>query len=105
MFATIDGTAARHVRLFVRAPDRSEELAIQPSFENAAAKAELFPSYRSLKRLADAVASRERRYQRAVAEITVQVWRSTFDADSLRATERLVREERIRVTESAPRLD
>jgi hypothetical protein len=105
MFATIDGTAARHVRLFVRAPDRSEELAIQPSFENAAAKAELFPSYRSLKRLADAVASRERRYQRAVAEITVQVWRSTFDAESLRATERLVREETIRVAESAPRLD
>jgi hypothetical protein len=105
MFATIDGTATRHVRLFVRAPDRSEELAIQPSFERAAAKAELFPSYQSLKRLADAVAARERRYRRAAAEIRVQVWRSTFDAESLRATERLVREETIRVAESAPRLD
>ena len=92
MFATIDGTSTRFVRLYVRAPDRSEEIAMQPSFERAASRARLFPSRPMLERLADAVAAREARYERPVTDVTVQVWRVRFESDSLRANDTLIQE-------------
>jgi hypothetical protein len=100
MFATIDGTSTRYVRVFVRAPERSEEVAIQPSFEDAAARAQLCPSTSLMTRLASVVAARERRYGRAVTEVTVQVWRTTFETPPLRATDRLIRELTVDVAES-----
>ena len=50
MFATTDGTAFRYVRLFVDAPERSDELAVPQSLEDAALRAQLFPSDRFLLR-------------------------------------------------------
>ena len=101
MFATIDGTASRSVRVYVRAPDRSEEIAMQPSFEHAASRARLFPSRALMAKVADIVAAREARYKRPVAEITVQVWRTHIAFDPLRANDGLIREFTFRVGEDA----
>jgi hypothetical protein len=103
MFATSDGTSTRFVRLYVRGPGRSEEIAMQPSFERAAARAQLFPSTPLMRRLAAAVASREQRYQRPVTEVTVQVWRTVFTPGPLRANDSLIRELTFDVAEGAVR--
>ena len=51
--------------MFVSAPDRSEELAIPPSLEDAAGRAAVLPSDAQLTRLARQVVDRERRHQPA----------------------------------------
>ena len=48
MFSTTDDSGRRRVRVFVTAPDRSEEIAISPSLEDAAARAAVLPSGRLL---------------------------------------------------------
>jgi hypothetical protein len=103
MFASTDGTAARYVRLYVRAPERSEEVVVRPSFEGEAARARLFPSTFYLTRLARAVAARERRYQREVETVTVQVWRVVYEGHPLRAHERMIRELTVNVAQDAAR--
>jgi hypothetical protein len=91
MFATTDGTAFRHVRIFVEAPDRSEELEIAPSQEDAAARSQLFPTNPMLTRLARAVVEREKRYDRPVNTVRLEVWRTEFRPGSLEATDRMLR--------------
>jgi len=39
MFSTTDDGGRRYVRIFVTAPERSEEISIAPSLENAARRA------------------------------------------------------------------
>ena len=91
MFATTDGTAFRFVRLFVDAPERSEELSVPESLEDAALRAQLFPSDHFLLRLGEAAALRERRQGRSVSSIRVEVWKIEFSNTPLRSTERKLR--------------
>jgi hypothetical protein len=91
MFATTDGTAFRHIRIFVEAPERSEELGIAASQDDAAARAQLFPSNAMLTRLARAVVAREKRYERPVNTVRLEVWRTEFNHGSLDAKDRLLR--------------
>jgi hypothetical protein len=91
MFATTDGTAFRYVRLFVDAPNRSEELTVTESLEDPALRAQIFPSDRFLSRLGKAAALRERRHGRSVSTVRVEVWRIEFAAEPLRSTERRMR--------------
>jgi len=86
MFATTDGTAFRYVRLFVDAPERSEELNVTESLEFDAVRAQLFPSRRFLTRLGEAAGARERRHGREAATVRVEVWRVEFSDQPLRAT-------------------
>ena len=89
MFATLDGRPFRYVRMFVRAPERSEELAVPASLEELVASVEILPS--SLERLARAVVARERRRGRAADEVRVEVWHVQFAAGSLAPRDRLLR--------------
>ncbi len=91
MFATTDGTAFRYVRLFVDAPERSEEVSVPDSLEDAALRAQLFPSDHFLLRLGEAAALRERRQGRFVSSVRVEVWRIEFSNPPLRSTERKLR--------------
>lgn len=91
MFATTDGSQFRRVRIFVEAPDRSEELEIAPSQEFAAARAQLFPSDSMMTSLARAVVAREQRYGRPVHSVRLEVWRTEFSPGSLAATDRPLR--------------
>lgn len=91
MFATTDGSQFRRVRIFVEAPDRSEELEIAPSQDFAAARAQLFPSDSMMTLLARAVVAREQRYGRPVHVVKLEVWRTEFSPGSLAATDRPLR--------------
>jgi hypothetical protein len=91
MFATLDGRPFRYVRTFVRASERSEELAVPPSLEDLAASAEILPSDDRLERLARAVIAREHRRGQPADEVQLDVWRVEFASGSLAPRERLLR--------------
>jgi hypothetical protein len=101
MFATTDGTAFRYVRLYVEGPDRSEELEVAPSLEDAAARARLFPSVTLMTRLAEKVVARERRYSRPVSSVKVEVWRTHFTTSPVKATDELLRSFTMKVRNAA----
>ena len=91
MFATLDHGAYRGVDVTVDATERSEALTIPPSLETAAARAAACPTDSLLRALAEGVAAREQRYQRAVSRVTVTAWRADFDRTTLHARERPLR--------------
>jgi hypothetical protein len=91
MFATTDGTAFRFVRLFVDAPGRSEELRVAESLEDAALRAQLFPSDHFLSSLGAAAALREQHHGRSVSTVRVEVWKVEFTNRPLRSTEKRLR--------------
>ena len=91
MFSTLDERPFRYVRMFVRAPERSEELAVPPSLEELAASAEILPGDPQLERLARAVVARERRRRRPADEVRLEVWRVEFAAGSLAPRDHLLR--------------
>jgi len=91
MFSTLDHGAYRGVDILIDAPDRSESLEIPSSLETAAARAAACPTDGLLRALAEGVAAREQRYQRAVSRVTVTAWRTDFDRGTLQASERPLR--------------
>ena len=101
MFSTTDDAGRRHVRVFVSAPDRSEEIAIAPSLEDAARRAAVLPADFEFSRLAQRVVAREARYQRAVDTVRIEAWRIDYDRETLAATSRLIREYIYRVDATA----
>ena len=101
MFSTTDDGGRRYVRVFVTGVDRSEEIAIAPSLEDAARRAAVLPRDAELSRLARRVVDRERRYQRHVDAVRIQTWRIEYARDTLAATPRMTREFVYRVDPSA----
>ena len=89
--------AVGSVRVFVTAPDRSEEIAVTPSLEDAAARAAVLPSERQLTRLARQVIERERRHDRPVETVRIETWRIAYAPGTLTATLQLVRDFSYRV--------
>ena len=98
MFSTLDERPFRYVRMFVRAPERSEELAVPPSLEELAASAEILPSDFQLDRLARAVVAREHRRGQPADEVRIDVWRVEFAAGSLAPRDHLLRRYEFRAT-------
>ena len=101
MFSTTDDAGRRRVRMFVSAAERSEEVAIAPSLEDAAARAAVLPTDLEFLRLARRVAAREHRYHRPVEVVRIETWRIEYAPDTLAATARLVREFSYRVDATA----
>ena len=91
MFSTTDDAGRRHVRVFVSAPERSEEIAISPSLEDAAARAAVLPGDGEFARLARRVVERERRNKRPVDTVRIEAWRIEYAPETLSATTRLTR--------------
>jgi hypothetical protein len=92
MFSTNDDAGQRIVRVFVAAPERSEEIAISPSLEDAARRAAVLPSDAALAHLARRVVEREGRYRRPVETVRIETWRIVYAPDTLAATSRLMRD-------------
>jgi hypothetical protein len=92
MFATLDARPFRYVRIYVTAPERSEELAIPASLEDSVAAAEILPTDAQLERLARRVVERDRSKGRPVARVRIEVWREEFAPDSLAPMTRLLRD-------------
>ena len=91
MFSTLDHGAYRGVDVVIEAPDRSEAQEIPPSLEELAARTAAYPADWLLRRLAEGIVARERRYERAVTTVKLTVWRTEFDPRTLAATERTLR--------------
>ncbi len=92
MFSTTDDAGRRHVRVFVTAPERSEEIAISPALEDPAKRAAVWPTDRALSRLARRVVEREARYRRPVETVRIETWRIEYAPVTLAATTHLLRE-------------
>jgi hypothetical protein len=101
MFSTTDDSGRRFVRMFVTAPERSEEIAIAPSIEDAATRAAALPSDSQLTRLARQIVERERRNHRPVEEVRIETWRIEYAPGTLAATTRLMRTFQYRVEATA----
>jgi len=91
MFSTLDHGAYRGVDVVIEAPDRSEAQEIPPSLEDLAARSATYPSDWLLRRLAEGIVARERRYERAVTTVKLTVWRTEFDPRTLLAAEHTLR--------------
>lgn len=91
MFASLDEARFRHVRVFVDAPGRSEEADIGGSIADVAERAATLPSRTWLERTVGAIVARERRHERPVSRVRVEVWRDSFHPVSLRATRERLR--------------
>jgi len=102
MFSTTDDAGRRSVKVFVTAPDRSEEIAVSPSLEDAAMRAAVLPSDGQLTRLARRVLERERRYNRPVEILRIETWRVVYAPGTLTATLQLVRDSTYRVDATGP---
>ena len=92
MFATTDDGGRRYVRIFVSAPERSEEITVPPSLSDAARRAAALPGDTQLARLARGVVDRERRRQRPVDVVRIETWRIEYARETLAATPRRTRE-------------
>ena len=97
MFSTTDDSGRRSVKVFVTARDRSEELAVAPSLEDAASRAAVLPGRSQLTRLAQAVLDRERRHNRPVDALRIEAWRVVYEPGTLAATSQRVRDSGFRV--------
>ena len=102
MFSTTDDAGRRRVRVFVSAPERSEELAVPPSLQDLAIRAAVLPSDAALSRLARGVVAREGRYERPVDTVRIETWRIDYAPDTLAATTHRLREFVYRVDPTAP---
>jgi hypothetical protein len=92
MFSTTDDSGRRHVRVFVSAAERSEEIAISPTLEDAAKRAAVWPTDVALSRLARRVVERENRYRRPVETVRIETWRIEYAPGTLAATTRRLRD-------------
>jgi hypothetical protein len=101
MFSTTGDSGRRHVRVFVTAADRSEEIAIAPSLEDAATRAAVLPNEHLLTSLARQVIERERRHGRPVETVRIESWRIAYAPGTLSATARRAHEFGYRVDASA----
>ena len=101
MFSTTDDSGRRHVRIFVSAKDRSEEIAIAPSLEDVADRAAVLPTDYQLTRLAQRVVAREARYQRPVDVVRIDTWRIVYAPLTLTSTSQLIRSFEYRVDATA----
>ena len=92
MFSTTDDAGRRWVRVFVSAAERSEEIAISPSLEDAALRAAVLPNDAAIERLFRRVVERERRNGRPVDEVRIEAWRTEFSPGTLAAFSRRTRD-------------
>ena len=99
MFSTLDHAAFRRISIVIDAPDRSEALELPESLEEIAARAANCPADWLLRRFAIEIVARERRHDRAVSHVTIQVWRTEFDRVSLHPEEQPLRSVRFEARE------
>src|SRR6186997_1614670 len=80
MFSTTDGSMFRSLRVFVSAPDRSEELLLKGKLEDLAARAQLYPSDGLLEDVAAGVMKDQRKKGLPVQTVEIDVWNVEYDA-------------------------
>ena len=91
LFSTLDNAPFRYIRIFVEAPGRAEEIQIAPSIEDQYSRTLALPSELMLRRLAQATADRERRKERPVTVVRLELWREEFSTVGLEAVQTRMR--------------
>jgi hypothetical protein len=86
MFSTSDHGGQRSLRIVVSAPERSEEIAVSPSLQDAADRVTALPGRRQLTHLARLVAAREQRHGRPVESVRIECWQTEHNPQTLGAT-------------------
>ena len=92
MFSSTQLGMTRYVRVFVSAQDRSEELAIPESLIDSADRAATLPTNSQLQSLPLKVAARERRNNRMVSELRIEVWGSEYEKVNLASISKKIRD-------------
>lgn len=104
MFASVDGLPLRWLRIYVTAPERSEELAVPASLEDQAHRLATWPRQPSLQTFAQAIIDREQRRSRPVESVRIEVWRAEF-SKTLELSETRIAHVTVGAHARAPRLD
>lgn len=91
MFSSLDHDAFRHLRVYLEAPARSEELLLPRSLGRLGEKVETFPTDRLIDRFAHEIAEEEWQDGRPLATVRVEVWRTEFAPGTLEPRLMLVR--------------
>jgi len=91
MFSTTDGNANRYLRVFVSAPERSEELLLRGRLDELASRAQAFPSEFLLKKLAEEIVQEQKSRSLPVQSIQIQVWRIQYAREYLEAKSQMLR--------------
>ena len=101
MFAAVDGLPFRWLRIYVIAPERSEELAIPTALQDQAHRIATWPREVSLREFARSVVDREQRRNRPVETVRVEVWRAQVST-TLELSEKLIAQTTVRANGHAP---
>ena len=91
MFSTTDGNMFRTLRVFVSAPQRSEELLLRGNLDDLAVAAEMFPSDWFLEKLAKGILKDQQKRDLPVNKIEIDVWRLEFDKNTLQPRGKIIR--------------
>jgi hypothetical protein len=91
MFASVDGLPFRWVRIVVTAPERSEELAVPASLEDEVHRLITWPRDGALRHFGRSIIARERRRDRPVDAVRVEIWRTEVSR-TLEVSDVLMRE-------------
>ncbi len=91
MFSTTDGNMFRSLRVFVSAPNRSEELLLRGNLEDLALRVQMYPGDVMLRKLATAVMKDQEKRNLPADLIEIDVWRVDFDKGSLFPRAKLMR--------------
>ncbi len=92
MFSSTQPGLARYVRIFVSAPDRSEELDVPQSLIDPADRAATLPTDRQMRKLAIRIVEREQRKQQPVAQVRIEAWCSEYDKVTLASVTTRIRD-------------
>ncbi len=82
MFSTIDDGDNRHLRVFTVRAGREEEVEIPSALEDLDQRTRVLPSPSQLRKFAQAVATLYGNEGKRFSAVRIEVWRTTFDADS-----------------------
>jgi hypothetical protein len=83
MFSTNDGNMFRSARVFVSAPNRSEELLLKGDLADLASRVQMFPGDFMLKKLAIEILEDQKKRNLPVDVVEIDVWRVDFDKGTL----------------------
>ncbi len=83
MFSTALLKQQRYLRIFVSAPERSEELLIPDSLRRLSSKTETLPTSSFLEKIARELVENEISKNQPVASVRIEVWQTEFDKRTL----------------------
>lgn len=102
MFSSTDRGHNRRLRVWVKGPERSEEMAIPRDLTDLAMDALVFPSQGRLERLALEIERAASNQGGEITQVRIAVWRREYDRENLEPTFVPLRDVTLEVADLAP---